>query len=107
MRQYDIVYDIGLQRDGGRLAHHAHPISEAGFPKRLVGMVGVEWRQFPQRLLPPHAADQKAKDPVADVFDRALAWDRAIDIDRDRDAAEHKKPEDDRRPSWLKQEGNN
>src|SRR6516225_4686794 len=56
VRQYDIVYEIGLQWDGGGLPHHPHPISETSLDERLVGVIGVEGRQLPQCLLPPHAA---------------------------------------------------
>jgi hypothetical protein len=94
-------YEIRLQRDGGGLAHDPHPISETGLAERLVGVIGVERRQLPQCLLPPHTADQKAKNPIANMLDRTLLRHCAVDIDRDRDAAEHKQPENYGRPPWL------
>src|SRR5208283_3590191 len=81
-----------------------HPISKTGLAKRLLGVIGIAWRQLPQSLLPPHRADQKAKQPIADVAGAALARDRAECVYRDGDAGEDEQPEYPSGPGGLQQE---
>src|ERR1700751_5075926 len=86
MRQYDVVDEAGLQRDRRGPAHYGHPIGQTRLAERLLRMVGIERRQFPLGLLPPHAADQQPKPPVADMLDRALSRHCTIDMDRNGEA---------------------
>src|SRR5246127_3287826 len=68
-------------------------------------MIGIIGRQLPQRLLPPHAADQKAKDPVPKMSRAALTRDRGEGINRDREAREHEHPKHRGRPRRTGREG--
>src|ERR1700747_917238 len=103
MRQYDVVDKIGLQRDRRGPAHPGPPKGHTRLAERVLRMVGIEWRQFPQSLLPPHAADQEPKNPVADMLDRALCRHCTIDMDRNGDAAEQEHPKYRRGPGRLQQ----
>src|ERR1700756_2527205 len=68
-------------------------------------MIGIIGRQLPQGLLPPHAADQKAKDPVPEMSRAALTRDLGEGVNRDREAREHEHPKHRRRPRRTGHEG--
>src|ERR1700747_3876774 len=68
-------------------------------------MIGIIGRQLPQGLLPPHAADEKAKDPVPEMGHAALTRERGEGINRERQAGEHEHPKHRGRPRRTGHEG--
>src|SRR5215469_17086563 len=72
--------------------------------QRITGIIGIERGQLPQRLLPPHRADEETAQPVAYVTPRALARDGSPRIERSDYAADEQQPVNDRRPGGTHQE---
>src|SRR4051812_20541452 len=76
------------------LTHDLHPRRQARRAERLVRLIGIKRRQFPEGLLPPHAADHQAEDPIPDVSGCALFGHRAVDVCRDCTTTNQQKPKD-------------
>ena len=89
------------------LTHDVHPRRQASRAERRVRLIGIKRRQFPEGLLPPHAADHQAEDPVADVSGRALFGDRAVDVCRDCATTNQQKPKDHGGKPRLEEEADN
>src|ERR1700756_2855943 len=58
-----------MQLEGSTIHHLLDPIAQAAC---AIWSVGVGRRQFPQALLPPHAAHEEAQGEAREIFDVAL-----------------------------------
>ena len=65
MRQDHVAHESPMERESGMLGHLLGPILEAA---KIRG-------EFPQCLLPPHAADDEAHDEATEMIDARLAFE--------------------------------
>ena len=99
-----MIDEIGLQRDRRVLAQDLHPACEPGRAERLVGLIGIIWRQFPEGLLPPHPPIRNRNIHRAVMAQIALLGNSRGDISGDRRCSRSSGPRMPpyTRPAWSK-----
>ena len=65
----DVLDEIAMDLECGTIDHFADPITQ---PAGAIGQIRIGRRQFPQCLLPPHAADEEAQGVGRQMLEAAL-----------------------------------